>query len=286
MTDAQFKEASWDWVQSPVGTTLTIPLTNFGAQSVSVAVSQAVSGAAGTLHTALTGATTTVVVTTTSGTFGTGVSEVITINGHAAEPVPTAVDESATTKWGDIGDWDVSSVKDLTLAFSKHRNVVGGSQVNNGNPKAAEMNSDLSKWNVAKITTLAQTFYGASKFVGTGLDSWDTTSVTSLYLSFKDTNAFTGVGIDKWNVGKVVGANDKTTFETALALNDCRKLEIVTAWALNAAFISTNPTILTVYAAASCPVRSDHQADERFSPTHPTHHTPVCLRAFPPLSSI
>ena len=300
-----------DWVQSPIGTTLTVPSTDFGAQIVGVAVSQVVSLAVGTLHTPLNGATTTVVVTPTSGTFDT--TNAITINGHATKPVPTAMDLSATTKWGDIGDWDVSGVADFSYAFSLYRDANGGFwDAIGGNLKAAtfvgtamskwittsltslectfqsadEMNSDLSGWNVAKVTTLAQTFSGASKFVGTGLVSWDTASVLSLYYSFKGANAFTGVGIDGWNVGKVLGTHDKTTFDAALALTDCRKLEIVTAWALNAAFISANPTILTVYAASPCPVRSDHEADERFSPTPPTHHPPIRLiRALPPLYS-
>jgi surface protein len=113
---------------------------------------------------------------------------------------------AATTAWGDIGDWDVSGVADFSWAFSKHRDVAGGSNVPNGNPKAVtfvgtaiskwtttsvttllrtfynagEMNSDLSKWNVAKVTTLSFTFTSASKFAGAGLGSWDTTSVTNL----------------------------------------------------------------------------------------------------------
>ena len=230
MTDAQFKEASWDWVQSPVGTTLTIPLTNFGAQSVSVAVSQAVSGAAGTLHTALTGATTTVVVTTTSGTFGTGVWNVITINGHAADPVPTAVDESATTKWGDIGDWDVSDVGDFTRAFSDNRDVTNVAQVNSGNPKAttfvgtamskwittsltkmegtfrgaAAMNSDMTSWNVVKVTTLEGTFSSAKTFAGIGLNSWITSSIADSGLHFTFMNAWEmNADLSGWNVANV-----------------------------------------------------------------------------------
>ena len=44
---------------------------------------------------------------------------------------------TATSKWGDIGDWDVSGVKDFSYAFSTHRDVVGGTFANDdGNPKA------------------------------------------------------------------------------------------------------------------------------------------------------
>ena len=55
-------------------------------------------------------------------------------------------------KWGDIGDWDVSGVKDFSFAFSKHRNILG-EPTTNGNPKAVS-------------------------FIGTGISKWITTSCT------------------------------------------------------------------------------------------------------------
>ena len=136
---------------------------------------------------------------------------------------------SATAKWGDIGDWDVSDVKDFSWAFSKDRDQAGGSYVPNGNPKAvsfvgaalskwktisattlsgtfdqaSEMNADLSKWNVAKVTTLYHTFRGASKFAGTGLDSWDTASVTTLHYTFYSAGEMNS-DLSKWSVAKVV----------------------------------------------------------------------------------
>ena len=123
----------------------------------------------------------------------------------------------------------MSSVKDFSYAFSKHRNKVGGSFVSNGNSNAAtfvgtamskwittsvtslvgtfssaiEMNSDLSKWTVGTVTTLGSTFKGASKFVGTGLKLWDVSTVTSLAFTFYlavEMNA----DLSGWQVGKVV----------------------------------------------------------------------------------
>ena len=101
---------------------------------------------------------------------------------------------TATAKWGDIGDWDTSGVGDFSYAFTQHRNEAGGSYVANGNLKAAmfvgtaiskwntasatnlafafkaavEMNADLSGWKVGKVVSLERTFFGASKFRGTG----------------------------------------------------------------------------------------------------------------------
>jgi hypothetical protein len=83
---------------------LTIPSTDFGAQAAGVVVAQAVSGATGTLFTALTGATTTLVVDPGTGFDATNA---ITVNGFAAStPVPTAVTEgnTLTLPMADISD--------------------------------------------------------------------------------------------------------------------------------------------------------------------------------------
>ena len=140
---------------------------------------------------------------------------------------------TATSKWGAIGDWDVSSVEDFSFAFSQDRNALGGSYVNNGNPKVAnfvgtdiskwittslttlsrtfynagEMNADLSGWRVGKVTSLQSTFYkdgglGKSKFAGIGLDSWDTVSVTTLSGTFFGASEM-NADLSAWKVGKV-----------------------------------------------------------------------------------
>ena len=278
-----------DWVQSPVGTTLTIPSTDFDAQIVGVAVSQVVSLASGTLHTPLNGATTTVVVTPTSGTFDT--TNAITILGHAIKPIPTAMDLSATTKWGDIGDWDVSGVADFSYAFSGGRNKVGGSYEAGGNPKAATfvgtamskwittsvtslertfwkpdmakingggaMNADLSTWDVAKVTTLKETFEEQSAFTGEGLAKWNTAQVTTLhttfgytnefngnlgswdvakvktmYFAFKGASKFEGTGLFKWNVEKVDTMDSSGVWGNVFEV--CSKIKIADAWSNSA----------------------------------------------------
>ena len=134
---------------------------------------------------------------------------------------------TATNKWGDIGDLDVSGVKDFSYALSKHRNQAG-SYVSGGNPKAvtfvgdiskwntasatsllstfggaSEMNADLTGWKVGKVVTLRYTFIGASKFAGTGLNLWDTASATSLYFTFSGASEM-NADLTGWKVGKVV----------------------------------------------------------------------------------
>ena len=134
---------------------------------------------------------------------------------------------AATDKWGDIGDWDVSGVKDFSLAFSKQRDE-GGSFVSNGNLKAATfvgtaiskwkttaltslentfrdagaMNSDLSGWSVVKVTTMESAFYGASKFTGGGLNLWETTALTNLNAAFDSAGEMNN-DLGGWSVAKV-----------------------------------------------------------------------------------
>ena len=224
-------------------------LTDFGAQGVGVAVNQAVSSAAGTLLTELTGATTTVVVTPTSGTFD--VTNTITVGTHATKPVPAVVDESATTKWGDIGDWDTSGVKDFSHAFTKHRDQAGGSMVNNGNPKAATfVGTTISKWNTASATSLAYTFQGAS-VMNADLTGWKVGKVVTLYGTFSGASKFTGTGVDTWDVAKVTAMTD--TFTSTTSLTTCNKRKIADAWKSSAVFVATDYD--TDWAADTCPVR-------------------------------
>ena len=175
---------------------------------------------------------------------------------------------TATTKWGDIGDLDVSGVTDFSYAFSAHRASTGGSYVKNGNTKAMEfvgtaiskwittsttslhatflgasqMTAVLNKWNVAKVTTLKYTFMGATEFAGLDLGSWNTASVTTLESTFQgaiEMNAdlsgwkvskvvtlkgtfvgatnFVGTGLDLWNTASVTTLF--CTFQAAVKMN-------------------------------------------------------------------
>ena len=135
---------------------------------------------------------------------------------------------TATTKWGDIGEWDVSGVEDFSRAFSQNRDATGGLEVSGGNPKAAtflgtgmskwittsvtslfgtfykagEMNADLSGWKVGNVVALMSTFSGAAKFAGKGLSSWDTSSVTLLDATFTRAREMNS-DLSGWSVGKV-----------------------------------------------------------------------------------
>ena len=173
---------------------------------------------------------------------------------------------AATTKWGEIGDWDVSGVTDFSYSFTEWRDSAGGSTTSGpSNTKvrtfvgtdlvkwntasvttmkfafagALAMNIDMSKWNVAKVTTMHETFSTTTAFEGTGLANWDTTSVTTLEQTF-DGAAKMNVDISGWNVAKVTSM--VRTFSSASSLTSCTKRTIADAWASTAFAATTYPT--------------------------------------------
>jgi hypothetical protein len=185
---------------------------------------------------------------------------------------------TATAKWGDIGDWNVSDVEDFSYAFSSDRDVIvvgpgecwqsatwnypgcsgyveegwtcrangaGNSLVycsmidpkrnptqcgkfipnadtvdpvtgkctgttgpttqtgGRGNPKAASFaGTALSKWTTTSLTSLASTFSGAGEF-NADLSAWKVAKVTTLYLTFFNAAMFVGTGLGRWNVAKI-----------------------------------------------------------------------------------
>ena len=168
-------------------------------------------------------------------------------SGYAFSLAPLAGDwvqntATATTKWGEIGDWDVSGVKDFGYAFSKHRNNAGGSRVLDGNPKAeafvgtgmskwittsvtslkdtfygsSVMNADLSKWSVAKVTTMENTFCRTGG-INADLSKWSVAMVTTMEKTFYGASKFTGAGLDSWNTEAVTSLLD--TFSEAGEMN-------------------------------------------------------------------
>ena len=184
---------------------------------------------------------------------------------------------TATDKWGDIGAWDVSDIKDFSFAFSKHRNNAGGSYASaNFNNKVADfvgtgmskwittsvtsldstfygssaMNADLSKWSVAKVATMKKTFYRAGG-INADLSKWSVAMVTTMEGTFHYASKFTGAGLDLWDVSKVT--NMGSTFDSATSLTACSKRKIADAWKGNSVFVAT--TYDTDWAGATCPVR-------------------------------
>ena len=136
---------------------------------------------------------------------------------------------TATSKWGGIGDWDVSVVQDFTSAFSKNRNKIGDYEAD-GNPKAVT-------------------------FVGTDMSKWITTSATSLDSTFHSAGEM-NADLSGWTVGKVTTMQNAFTATTSLT--SCNKRRITDAWKDSRAFVATSYD--TDWEGDTCTVRFKYRA--------------------------
>ena len=86
---------------------------------------------------------------------------------------------------GNLSEWDVSSVTDMSDMFYK----------------AAAFNGDISEWNVSSVMDMSWMFYGAAAFNG-DISEWNVSSVTNMKSMFRGARAFNG-DISEWNVSSV-----------------------------------------------------------------------------------
>ena len=141
---------------------------------------------------------------------------------------------TATTKWGAIGDWDVSGVADFTRALSTVRNEAGEGATN-GNLKAAFfVGTSLSKWITISATSMQNTFYGASE-MNIDVSGWDVAKVTNLQATFRKASKFQGTGIDQWITSSLVTMQG--TFMQAVTMDaDLSKWNVATVTTLSSTF--------------------------------------------------
>ena len=75
---------------------------------------------------------------------------------------------------GDISTWDVSNVRDLSYLFCALNETWTPIDCNTNRQS---FNADISRWNVAKVTSMEGTFMGASSFDFSRINNWDVTRV-------------------------------------------------------------------------------------------------------------
>ena len=123
------------------------------------------------------------------------------------QPPPPAL----ALKYGDISEWDVSEITDMSNLFrGKYTCDPDLSKWNTGKVttmedmfyKAAVFNGDLKKWNTASVVNMKGMFQGASLF-RRDLSKWNTGAVTNMFAMFARATTFRGFGLSKWNTGAV-----------------------------------------------------------------------------------
>ena len=115
---------------------------------------------------------------------------------------------------GDISEWDVSNVKNMSYMFWSAKNFNGDisdwdvSRVTNMRSmfyRATRFNQDISKWDVSSVTYMVKMFYETESF-NRDISAWNTSNVTDMSYMFYQAESF-NQDISKWNVGKVNNAN-------------------------------------------------------------------------------
>ena len=86
---------------------------------------------------------------------------------------------------GDISNWDVSNVKDMSCMFCD----------------CIRFNKDISKWNVSNVTNMGHMFYRCESF-NQDLSCWDVSKVNNMKLMFMNCEDF-NQDISNWDVSKV-----------------------------------------------------------------------------------
>ena len=173
--------------------------------------------------------------------------------------IQTAVDlwvsnpAAATTTYGNISDWDVSQVTNMSELFfqkttfnddisswdvsnvtnmyallwqatSFNQDISGWDLSNVTNMRymfydASAFNQDISSWDVSSVNTMERMFYGASSF-NQDIGTWDVSSVTDMSWMFFEASAF-NQDITGWCVTNIV--SEPTLFSLNSPLSESNK---------------------------------------------------------------
>ena len=122
----------------------------------------------------------------------------------------------------DLSNWDTSNVVDMSGMFADgyfNGDISGWdtSQVTDMSGMFnmnSEFNSDISAWNTAKVTDMSGMF--ASSYFNGDISGWDTSQVTDMSGMFSMASSFNS-GISGWNTGSVTTM--QSMFEMAAMFN-------------------------------------------------------------------
>jgi gliding motility-associated-like protein len=136
---------------------------------------------------------------------------------------------------GDLQDWDVSNVTDMGSMFrndSAFTSELSNWDVSNVNQMASmfngatSFNSTISSWDISNVSSLSNMFGGATSF-NSDLSNWSVNNVNSMSRMFQGASAFNG-DLSDWNVGNATSMDgmfaDAISFNSDLGNWDVRNV--------------------------------------------------------------
>ena len=126
--------------------------------------------------------------------------------------------------FGNIGNWDVSIVNDMTSLFNNttyfnepigNWNTSNVTNMSNMFSYVFNFNQPIGNWNVSNVTNMSQMFYTATKF-NQPIGNWDTTNVTDMSQLFYTATNF-NQPLNNWITTNVT--NMSQMFYTAINFN-------------------------------------------------------------------
>ena len=139
---------------------------------------------------------------------------------------PQFTETNNTPYYGNISDWDVSQVTDMSELFISKTNF--NDDISNWNvssvtdmsfmfAEASSFNQNIGAWNVSSVTNMNSMFAGASSF-NHDIGGWDVSKVTNMGYMFYEATAF-NQDISGWCVTNITSEPSKFSTNSAL-IND------------------------------------------------------------------
>ena len=147
---------------------------------------------------------------------------------------------------GDISNWDVSTVQNLSSFFQNapafNQNIGGWTTSALTNiaqcfDDCTAFNQNIGSWDVSGCTSFSLLFRNASAF-NQDIGSWDTSSVSTIFGCFFNASNF-DQDIGDWNISSLTNANLSITTNFSTANYDA----LLIGWAAQAPSIQSNVTL-------------------------------------------
>ena len=131
--------------------------------------------------------------------------------------------DAGRVKYGNISNWDVSKVTDMSRVFFKATNF--DSNINNWDVSnvtdmggmfyhASAFNQDIGTWDVSNVTNMVFMFQSATNF-NQPLNGWDVSNVTNMIYMFTSATNF-NQPLNGWDVSKVQDMEEMFLFATEM----------------------------------------------------------------------